>query len=289
MQGYCQGILTEKHYTFTFLAWAEESVSCTFTVLPCFNRDQRVLPLQDSFLLPPIAFQAEQNADAGRRLCQKRPHEDVTEPQSSGMVSEQAAACKRSKSWRLTLEEIEVLQVLSVDPTLSKKLPLSRSSKTIPIVASPPAVAQHLPLSPLTSTWSLKQGQSVFSLSPPKKHASPSPTIASYLKGSSNSNSNTSFADSMSSQSSGSPSPPPSGDAEQDTDQDDREKTFKCGVGTCSKSFAHRQSLRRHVRDNHNPSGQPLYACGICDCTAVYTHPCKRQRHWQSKHPENCP
>ncbi|KAI9234607.1 MAG: hypothetical protein BYD32DRAFT_82937 [Podila humilis] len=289
MQGYCQRILTEKHYTLTFVAWAEESVSCTFTVLPCFNRDQW-LPLQESFLLPPITFQAEQNADTGRRLCQKRPHEDVTEPQSSGMVSEQAAASKRSKGGYLTREEIELSQVLSADPTLSKKLPLSRSSKTVPIVASPPAVAQHLPLSPLTSTWSLKQGQSVFSLSPPsKKHASPPPTIASTPKGSSNSYSNTSLANSMSSQSSGSSSPPPSGDAEQDMNQDDREKTFKCGVGTCSKSFAHRQSLRRHVRDNHNPSGQPLYACGICGCTAVYTHPCKRRRHWQSKHPENCP
>lgn len=246
--------------------------------------------MQESYLLPPIAFQAEQKADTGRGLCQKRLHEDVIELQSSGMVSGQTAARKRNKSGHLTREEIELSQVLSVDPTLSKKLPLSRLSKTVPIVASPPAVAQHPPLSPLTSTWSLKQGQSVFSLSPPsKKHASPPPTIASTLKDLSNSNSNTSLADSMSSQSSGSPSPPPSGDAEQDTDQDDREKTFKCGVGTCSKSFAHRQSLRRHVRDNHNPSGQPLYACGICDCTAVYTHPCKRRRHWQSKHPENCP
>lgn len=239
--------------------------------------------------MPPIAFQAEQKADAARGLCQKRQHEDVTEPQLPGVVFEQTAARKRSKSGHLTREEIGLSQVLSMDPTLSKMLPLSRSLETVPKVSSPPAVAQHPPLPPLTSTWSLKQGQSVFPLSRPKKHASPLPTIASNLKDSSNSNPNASLADSMPSQSFGSPSPPPSGDTEHDTDQDDREKTFKCGVGACSKSFAHRQSLRRHVRDNHNPLGQPLYACGIWDCTAVYTHPCKRRRHWQSKHPENCP
>lgn len=232
--------------------------------------------------MPSVTSQAEQKADPNRVLCQKRRYEDVTEPLTPRMASVQATERKRSKGERLDQEEPALLQVTFLEPTHSKRLPLSRSS-----VASSRPTVSHPPWSPLASKWSLKQGLSVFSLSA-KKHASPPPSIASTLKDLSSNSSDLSLAYSTSSQSLGSPSPSPSGDTEQDTDQDDRDKTFKCSVGTCSKSFVHRQSLRRHIRDNHNPSGQPLYVCGIHDCTAVYTHPCKRRRHWQSKHPDEC-